>query len=121
MSHSTYSIGKSGESIASTHLIKLGFKILERNWQYSHAEVDIVAENQEFIVFVEVKFRKNNTFGPPESFVSRKKQSLLIRAANAFIKQKNVQKEARFDIIAITGTEPHVKIDHIPFAFYPTL
>ncbi len=121
MSLSTYSIGKSGESIASTHLINLGFKILERNWQFSHAEIDIIADNQEFIIFVEVKYRKSNTFGAPESFVSRKKQALIIRAANAYIRQKNVQTEARFDIIAITGMEPNQQIDHIPFAFYPTL
>lgn len=121
MSNSTHSIGKSGESTAFTHLIKLGFKIREKNWRYGHEEIDLIAENDEFIIFVEVKKRKNNSYGKPEVFVNRKKQQHLIRAANAYLIQKNLEKEARFDIIAISGMDGQEEVVHIPNAFYPVL
>lgn len=121
MSDSTHSIGKSGESTACTHLIGLGFKIRERNWRFSHEEIDVIAENEEFIVFVEVKKRKNNAFGKPQTFVNRKKQRHIIRAANAYLTRKNLDKEARFDIIAVSGMKPNEEVVHIPNAFYPIL
>lgn len=121
MSSSTNSIGKSGESSASTHLIKMGFKIIERNWRWRRKEIDIIAEYQEYIVFVEVKTRENNSFGNPEDFVSRKQQRHIIAAADAYITEKDIDKEARFDIIAITNNFGKEEILHIPDAFYPLL
>lgn len=121
MSSSTSSIGNSGESVACTHLINAGYKILERNWRHGHDEIDIVAENETFIIFCEVKTRKNNSFGAPETFVNKQKQRFLIRAANAYLTQKNIEKEARFDIIAITDLWGRQEIAHLPNAFYPSL
>lgn len=121
MFKSTNSIGKSGELLASTHLVQLGFKILKRNWRYRHFEIDIISEYQEFMVFVEVKYRKNNSFGNPEDFVSRKQQKRIIEAANAYLIENNIVKEARFDIVAIDRTTGEIKIEHIPNAFYPVL
>lgn len=121
MSSSTHSIGNSGESRACTHMINLGFKILERNWRYRHEEIDIIAENESFIVFVEVKTRKNNLYGRPETFVNRKKQNHMIRAANEYLIKKNLDKEARFDIIAVTGLGDDGEVVHFPNAFYPIL
>lgn len=120
MSSSTNEIGKSGESRACTHMKELGFKILETNWRHRHDEIDIIAENEGFVVFVEVKTRKNNSFGRPEEFVDRKKQMFMIRAANEYMIRKNLDKEARFDIIAITLNE-ETAVVHIPNAFYPRL
>lgn len=121
MSSSTNSIGRTGESIASTHLIGLGFRILEKNWRFKHYEIDIIAEYQDFIVFVEVKTRKDNSFGDPQDFVNRKKQRFLIKAANEYLVVKDVDKEARFDIIAVTNDPQGQKVVHIPNAFYPLL
>jgi putative endonuclease len=115
MTDSTKTIGRSGESRASTHLQSLGFTIRDTNWRYRRYEIDIIAENQNFIVFVEVKTRKSDTFGRPEDFVSRKKQRFIISAANEYIKLNNIEKEARFDIVAITDDQ----IEYIPDAFYP--
>ncbi len=120
MSNSTKQIGNEGESRACTHLESLGFKIRDRNWQHGHDEIDIIAENKEFVIFVEVKTRKNNAFGSPEIFVDRKKQRFMIRAANEYIRRYNVEKEARFDIVAITMNEPDGLV-HLPDAFYPLL
>ena len=116
---STNSIGKAGESHACTHLEKLGFKIRDRNWRHIHDELDIIAENETFIIFVEVKTRKNNNYGNPEAFVNRKKQAFMIRAANEYLIRKKLEKEARFDIVAVTGLDENCEIVHIPNAFYP--
>ena len=118
---STNSIGKSGESHACTLLENLGFKIREKNWRHGHDEIDIIAEDQEFIIFVEVKTRKNKNYGSPEVFVNRKKQGFMIRAANTYMIRKDLDKEARFDIIAVTGLGPNPEVVHIPNAFYPIL
>jgi putative endonuclease len=121
MSHSTNAIGQSGEAIASTHLASLGFKILETNWRHGHDEVDIISENEQFIVFVEVKTRHSNTYGRPEEFVTRQKQRFMIRAANAYITKNDIDKEARFDIVAVTLQQGSHEVVHITDAFYPTL
>ncbi len=121
MSVSTNSLGKSGESHAITHLVGLGFKILERNWRFRRAEIDIIAENEQFIVFVEVKMRKDTVMGNPEQAVTRKKQKRIILAANEYLVSNNLEKEARFDLVSIVYGEGPLKIDHIPDAFYPTL
>ncbi len=119
MSESTNSIGQSGESRACTHMIEAGYKIREKNWRHRKDEIDLIAENEIFIIFVEVKTRKNNMFGNPEIFVDRKKQSFMIRAANEYMMSKKLEKEVRFDIIGITGLDENCKIEHIPNAFYP--
>ncbi len=121
MSTSTNSIGKSGELQAITHITHLGFKILETNWRYKHEEIDIIAEFQSFIVFVEVKTRANNSHGRPEDFVTRKKQRHIINAANAYLIANKIEKEARFDVVSITNSGGDQKIEHIPDAFYPLL
>jgi putative endonuclease len=121
MSSSTNSIGRTGESIASTHLIGLGFKILERNWRFKKYEIDIIADYQDFIVFIEVKTRKDDSHGQPQDFVTRKKQRFLIKAANEYLTMNNIDRECRFDIIAVTNGAEGSKIEHIPNAFYPLL
>lgn len=120
MSNSTNSIGKSGESLAFTFMINQGFKILERNWRCHRDEIDLIAECEDCIIFVEVKTRKSDTFGSPQEFVTKKKQRFMIRAANQFLIDRDIDKPARFDIIAITNDEEE-PLEHIPDAFYPTL
>lgn len=120
-SESTNAIGKSGESHACTLLESIGFKIVEKNWRHSHDEIDIIAENEEFIIFVEVKTRKNKNYGSPEVFVNKRKQSFMIRAADIYMTRKNSNKEARFDIVAVTGLGPRPEVIHIPNAFYPLM
>jgi putative endonuclease len=113
--------GKQGENIAVRYLRSKGYRILEQNWRYGKNEIDIIAEEGEYLVIVEVKTRHTNEFGEPETFVNRQKQRLLIRAANVYISYKNVQKETRFDIIGILLKNNKAKLKHIVDAFYPTL
>ena len=121
MSHSTNAIGRSGESLAFTYLVNQGFKILERNWRSGRDEIDLIAETDDYIIFVEVKTRKSDTFGSPQEFVTKKKQRFMIRAANKFLIDRNIEKEARFDIIAVNNDHPNDPLEHIPNAFYPLL
>jgi len=118
---STNLIGKLGESLASTHLISHGFKILEQNWRFGKKEIDIIAEIEGLIVFVEVKTREEPFPGRLEEYINRKKQRHIIAAANEYIRLKDVDKEARFDVIAIVLNRGNHEIDHIEEAFYPLL
>jgi putative endonuclease len=114
--------GKRGEAAALAFLQQEGYRILETNWQSNHQEVDIIALQNNTIVFVEVKTRSSLRFGEPEAFVTKNKQRMLIKAANHYLLQHNIKQEARFDIITvlqIKGGRP--QINHITDAFYPDL
>ena len=114
-------LGNEGEELAIEYLQHLKYIILETNWRYKHQEVDIIAINEPFIVFIEVKTRSNNAFGLPYEAVSEKKQKLLIDAAEKYIEQKDIFKEVRFDIISIERKENKYHVDHMQDAFHAEL
>ncbi|HNX07026.1 MAG TPA: YraN family protein [Bacteroidales bacterium] len=114
-------LGKEGEDLVAKFLAEKGYRILARNWRFGKDELDIVAETDSHVVFVEVKTRSNIIYGEPEEAVTTKKQRFLIRAANAYIEKNNCTKEARFDIISVILPSQPVHINHIEDAFYPTL
>lgn len=94
--------GKYGEDLAVSYLEESGFEILERNYRHSKSEIDIIALlNNCLLVFVEVKIRNNQAFGPPESFVSPNQQRKILEAADEYIHGINWHKDIRFDIISI--------------------
>lgn len=107
--------GISGEDSAVTYLESKGFEILERNYRFSRGEIDIIGLfNNELLVFFEVKYRKNNSYGEPETFVSPKQIKRILEAADEYIIGINWHKDIRFDIISISGGE----LVHIEDAFY---
>ena len=112
-------LGKSGEEIAVRFLEEKGYEILERNWRNSHKEIDIIAKDGEELVIVEVKARKSDEYGEPDLAVNKRKQQLLISAANSYLFKKALDVNTRFDIISIImkGEEPI--IDHSEDAFLP--
>lgn len=114
-------LGKMGEDEACAYLAGKGFNILERNWRHLKDEVDIIAVNDEYLVIAEVKTRRTLYFGEPQIFVTKKKQSFMIRAANAYIEKNNIDLETRFDILSVIISGEKVSIKHIEDAFYPTL
>jgi len=114
-------LGPAGEDIAARHLIEKGYKIRHRNWKYGQKEIDIVAENNEFIVFVEVKTRKDDYYVHPRDAVTSKKQKMIIYAADSYMKIYNIGKECRFDIITVISDSQSYIVEHIENAFYPTL
>ncbi len=113
--------GTRGEEIAVAHLLKHGYQIIEKNWRHNHLEVDIIASINNTLVIVEVKLRANNFFGNPEEFVTKNKQKKLIRAADFYIKENNINCETRFDVVSIIQNPNELNVEHFESAFYPTL
>ncbi len=117
----SHSLGKRGEIKAVDHLLSNGYKILERNWSTGHKEIDIIAEDDNYLVFVEVKTRSIDFRVHPRDAISVPKQRNIIFAAQTYIERNLPQKEARFDIISIVFDGRHFDIEHVIDAFYPTL
>ncbi len=113
-------LGKQGEELATQHLVMSGYKIRDRNWSFRKAELDIVAEKDGVVVFVEVKTRSSEEFETPASTVTMKKQKQLVLVADQYLKSKELTHEARFDVIYIIHNQRYTKIQHIIEAFYPT-
>ena len=115
-------LGQTGEDKAVSYLKESGYKIRHRNWRSGKKEVDIVAENKDFVVFVEVKTRTEGFLEKLSEAVSREKQRLMIFAAEGYIQRYNISKESRFDIITVIVKGQTFEIEqHIEDAFYPTL
>lgn len=113
-------LGKAGEALAVAHLEEKGYRILERNWRLGREEIDIIARDGNFIVIVEVKTRTSNVFAEPETSVTRSKQRILVRTANAYVNYRRQYGEVRFDIITILIRPEGETINHIVDAFYAT-
>lgn len=111
-------LGKLGEELAVEHLRKDGYEILETNWVYQKAEIDILALKNNVLVTIEVKTRSSLEFGLPQEFVKPKKVQLLVKAVNEYIIQNDFDVEARFDIISIYNNKGHFVIEHIEDAFF---
>jgi putative endonuclease len=111
--------GKEGERLASLYLEEKGYVILARNWRFGKEEIDLIARKKNTLVVVEVKARSGTFWGEPEEFVNRKKQRHLIKAANAYLEENDLDLEVRFDVIGVilTGNSHH--INHIEDAFHP--
>jgi len=110
-------LGEKGEKLAAEFLIKNGYQILERNWRFKKAEVDIIAKKNEILAIVEVKTRSSNYFGNPQDFVNQKKIKLLVEAINEYVISKDLDLEVRFDIIAILKNNNNFEIEHLEDAF----
>lgn len=111
-------LGKLGEELAVEHLQKEGYEILETNWVFQKAEIDIIAKKGEIIAVIEVKTRSSIDFGLPQDFVKPKKIQLLVKAINEYIISNNLEAEVRFDIISIYKNENNFEIEHLIDAFY---
>lgn len=113
--------GTKGEQIAANYLEKKGYTVLETNWRFKNLEADIIASIDKTLVIAEVKTRKSNYFGEPETFVNKQKQKNLINAANEYIIRNQLDMEVRFDIISVIVNDKEIKVNHIEDAFYPLL
>jgi putative endonuclease len=111
-------LGIKGEEIAVEFLEKNNYRILERNWRFKKAEVDIIAFKKGVLAVAEVKTRSSNYFGDPQDFVNQKKIQLLVEAINEYVISKNLDVEVRFDIIAITKNQEKFEIKHLKDAFF---
>ena len=110
-------IGVQGEQLAMEYLIKIGCKIVLRNWRFKNLEVDLIVMDGDTLVFVEVKTRSRTDFGEPYDFVDVRKQRRLIRAAQAYILKYAYVGELRFDVVAVTNNT-HARLTYIKDAFW---
>jgi putative endonuclease len=111
-------LGKQGEQLAVEFLQKNGYEILETNWTFQKAEVDIIAQKGSILAIVEVKTRSSIDFGLPQDFVKSKKIQLLVKAVNEYVIANDLEVAVRFDIVAIHKEANEFILEHLEDAFF---
>lgn len=111
-------LGYTGEQLAVEYLINHGYEIVERNYRFDKAEVDIIARLKDILAIVEVKTRSSLDFGNPQDFVKPKQIQRLVKAVDEYVISNDLDIEVRFDIIAIIQGTKGFKIEHLKNAFY---
>ena len=111
-------LGKKGEQLAVDFLIENGYSIVEQNYRFDRAEVDIIAKKEDVLAIIEVKTRTTDAFGNPQDFVKPKQIKNLVKAVNEYVVENGLDTEVRFDIIAILKNKNNLDIEHIQDAFY---
>ncbi|MDQ3050662.1 MAG: YraN family protein [Bacteroidota bacterium] len=112
-------LGEKGEEIATEFLRKAGYLILDRNWVWQKAELDIVAFHANQLVIAEVKTRALEHYTDTDDLISNKKLRLLYDAAGRYTEIKNIVWEVRYDLIVVIFHGDTWTIEHTPDAFYP--
>lgn len=110
-------LGTKGEQLAIDFLVQKGYTILEQNYRYLKAEVDIIAQKKNTLAVVEVKTRSTDYFGNPQDFITPKKIKLIVSAMDHYVVERDLDVEVRFDIIAIIHQKNAFKIEHLKEAF----
>lgn len=111
-------LGTKGEELAVDFLLKSGYEIMERNYRFEKAEVDIIAKQKDILAIIEVKTRSTIDFGNPQDFVKPKQIQRLVKAVDEYVITNQLNVEVRFDIIAIIKEGKGFKIEHLENAFY---
>ena len=113
-------LGHWGEEQAAKYLKLRAYKILDMNYSCRMGEIDLIAKRGKYIVFVEVKLRKNSVFAAAREFVNYAKQQRIITTAQLYLQEHGIELQPRFDVIEIyapNGTEGKISIEHIEDAF----
>ena len=111
-------LGNKGEDFAAEYYKKLGFTVTAQNYTCRGGEIDIIAENGEYIIFVEVKTRSQNSLYSPAEAVDYKKQKRLSVAAMKYLTENDVEKQPQFDVFEVyTANERIYKVNRIENAF----
>ncbi len=110
--------GQRGEQIAAAFLEAQGYQIVEKNYRYRRGEIDLIALDQDVLVFVEVKWRSSSAYGYPEEAVSEKKRNLLLQTSEQYIFEKDWQQALRYDIVAIVEQQGKPTFEHLKDVFF---
>ncbi len=111
--------GSLAEQQAADWLVSKGYKLIEKNYRFKHAEIDLILTFQGLLIFVEVKFRSGTGFGFAEEFVDHSKKKLIIKAADNYIHEKDWHKDIRFDIVGVyKDRSGNINFRHFEDAFY---
>ncbi|WP_452219705.1 YraN family protein [Lacinutrix salivirga] len=111
-------LGEKGEQLAVDFLLKNNYQIIERNYRFQKAEVDIIAQKADVLAIIEVKTRSTKAFGNPQDFVKPKQIQRLVKAVDEYVTVNGLDVEVRFDIIAIVKENKQYVIEHLENAFY---
>ena len=111
-------LGKKGEQLAVDFLLKNNYDIVERNYRFDKAEVDVIAQKEGVLAIIEVKTRSTSDFGDPQDFVKPKQIQRLVKAVDEYVTVNDLDVEVRFDIIAIVKEGKGFNIEHLKNAFY---
>ena len=117
---STQNIGEKGEDYTVKFLEKKKYNILERNYRKRYGEIDIIAENKNYIVFVEVKTRHKDSMTSAADAVNRQKQIRIIKTASLYLAENETEKFCRFDVCEVYVNSDNLKlvdINYIEAAF----
>ena len=112
--------GQSAEDMAEQMLRKKGYRILEKNFRVAGGELDLIADDQGILVFIEVKARRGQHFGGASyAITARKKKQQIIKLASCYLSQRDlINQHCRFDAILVVGTNEHShQLTHIEQAF----
>ena len=102
MSSNRHALGRWGETVAADYLVGKGYKILSRSVRTPYGEIDLIAQTKDKLVFVEVKTRSTDAYGPPEASITSKKREHLINSALYFVQtHPDEEPNWRIDVIAI--------------------
>ncbi|MFA5840204.1 MAG: YraN family protein [Candidatus Margulisiibacteriota bacterium] len=119
MGYESYELGVKGEDAAEIFLKQQGFEIVERNFHSQQGEIDIIASDKNFLVFVEVKNYSSRSFGSPASVVRKNKKQSIIHAARYFIYKNRIKNtNCRFDVVTLYRKQDGSRvIEHFRDAF----
>ena len=109
--------GSDGESAAAAYLKRRGYVIVGQNYACRFGEIDVIARKDGFIVFVEVKTRKNEQFAAPREFVTAKKQERILKTAMLWLQENDCELQPRFDVIEVIGEGRGRQLRHLEDAF----
>ena len=115
-------LGRWGEALAAEHLRRAGYQVLAANWRSRFGEIDLIAADQNYLCFVEVKLRKSAAFGGAGEFVDRRKQDKLRATAELCLSRYPTRLQPRFDVVEVyapQGTDTKApRVRHIENAFF---
>ena len=113
-------LGSFGEEQTARYLRRKGYRIVERNFRCRQGEIDLIARKGKYLVFVEVKLRKDERFGAAREFVTPAKQARILAAARLYLAEHEEELQPRFDVIEIyapNGEKGPIRIEHLEDAF----
>jgi putative endonuclease len=107
----TKQIGHAAEQMAAEFLERQGYKVLSKNYRYRRSEIDLIVQKGTMVIFVEVKYRSNSTYGHPETFVSNSQISRIGQAATAFMEKNGLESMMRYDVVSVSlaGATPVIR------------
>ena len=114
--------GKQAEDIVCEYLISKGYTVRERNWRpsTSKSEIDLIAQKDDTLIFVEVKARTDKDLDPAEAMTHEKIKN-VVRGANSYLRNQDFDFYYRFDVAAVSGNAEDYKLDYLEDAFLPPL